>query len=190
MKAFKSQNWLAFLLPLFFALSATGQGNIVANGGFETLGTVGEMPPWRFQYPYGGVFGEGPRGIHAPEGRNFIIFSGLLYQDLVAVPGQSYSLQFLTSAKNAGSISVVPFDLRVSWEGKALQTISVISPDWQRTTFPVVATTSSPRLSFECLGPQLTSSGSIDAIWVLAVPEPSCLLLFAAGLICACIWHS
>ena len=163
---------------VFYTTDNVGQGNIVENGGFEQ-GDAG----WGWTYNYGVWFGF----PDAAEGGNFGEVDGTIYQDLAMTPGQQYQLQFaLAGNSNISSSEVV----NVLWGGNGIGNASwnpaghnINSMGWVWSDFDVTASSFTTRLTFAnpYVGDGSGRIDLVDAISVVAIPEPSRLLLLGLG---------
>jgi hypothetical protein len=129
---------------------------------------------------------------NAPEGVNYVTVNADIYQDLATSPRQLYQVSFFI----AGDLYFGPSaTVQVSWGGQS-PTMFTTQPHpydptqnrnlqivWEHFSLPLTANTSSTRLDFAVV------SGTefyLDAVEVVAVPEPSVsLLIFLAGIILA-----
>lgn len=161
------------------ALASIGQENIVNNGGFEQ-GHRG----WDYTYNWA-VWSGFP---NAPDGRNWGEVYGTLFQDLTTTPGQQYHLRFaLAGNRNVPDLATIG----VFWGGNNIGAVSwnpsghtdIGSLGWVWSEFDVTATTTTTRLTFAnpYVGDGSGRIGFLDAISVVAVPEPSGLLPLALG---------
>jgi hypothetical protein len=153
-------------------------GNLVQNGGFEQ-----GLVDWGWTYNFG-VWEGFP---DAAEGGNYGQVYGTIYQTLPTVPGQEYQLEFATSGNfNVSSVQV----LNALWNGLQVASVSwnpsghnVNNLGWVWTTVDVTASSSSTLLTFSnpYVGDGSQRIPNIDAISVVAVPEPSSTVLFGLG---------
>jgi len=153
-------------------------GNLVQNGGFEQGLTV-----WGWTYNFAVVLGV----PNAAEGSNYGQVYGTIYQTLATVPGQEYQLTFATSGNL--NISSVQVD-NALWGNSQVASASwnpaghsVNDLGWVWTTVDVTASSSSTLLTFSnpYVGDGSQRIPSIDAVSVVAVPEPSSALLLGLG---------
>lgn len=168
---------LAFLVV---ACSGAPAQNIVSNGSFEILKYDGglSLPPWVLGQ-FGGQFEEWMGPV---DGKNFIEFRGLAYQDLSTIPGATYRLSFWTSDLSTDNIHEWPSDLRVRWGSEVVATEQVDWPEWRPLEYLVTATGPMTRLGLEVeLG--LTHQLRFDAVeaHLVSVPEPRITVLGCIG---------
>lgn len=152
--------------------------NLVVNGSFEQ-GFTG----WGYTYNFGVGFGF----PSTADGANFGEVYGTIYQDLPTIPGQQYHLRFAL----AGNFNISDLTLlNVRWDGPQVGSATwnpaghnINDLGWVWTDLDLIAGDSSTRLTFE--NPYVgDSSGRIprlDAITVMAVPEPSMAALIGVG---------
>ena len=148
--------------------------NIVSNGGFEQGGTG-----WGWTYNFGVSSGF----PSAAEGRNWGEVYGTIYQDLSTLPEQLYHLHFALAGNfNITNLAVV----NVLWDGASLGSVSwnpaghnINNLGWLAVDIDAIAGDSSTRLTFSdpYIGDGSGRIDRIDAISVMAVPEPSSLAL-------------
>ena len=163
---------------VIYTMDDVVQGNIVQNGGFEQ-GYAG----WGWTYNFGVWYGF----PDAAEGRNWGEVDGTIYQDLATIPGQQYQLQFaLAGNLNISSSAVV----NVLWGGNGIGSVSwnpaghnINNMGWVWSDFDVTASSFTTRLTFAnpYVGDGSGRIDLVDAISVVAIPEPSSLLLFGVG---------
>ncbi len=169
---------LAQTLPVQASIYTLPPGNLVQNGGFEQGLTV-----WGYTYNWGVAFGY----PSAAEGSNFADIYGTIYQTLATVPGQEYQLEFAISGNfNIASGEV----LNALWGSDTVATATwnpaghnVNNFGWVFTTVDVTATSSSTVLTFSdpFVGDGTQRIVNIDAVSVIAVPEPSSAFLIGLG---------
>lgn len=156
-----------------------GADNIVFNGGFEQGGTG-----WGWTYNRGIAYGL----PDAADGRNWCDVFGTIYQDLPTVAGQEYQLRFALAGNcNIGTPQVID----VLW-GEAAVGSASWSPightidhlGWVWTDLDLVASDSSTHLTFSnpYVGDGSGRIARVDAISVIAIPEPAALPLISIGL--------
>jgi hypothetical protein len=182
------------LFAVACALAATGslaKADLVTNGSFESpvipsgsYAIFGSIPGW--------TTSSGP-GI---EIQNHIAGSpyhldqfveldsdsnSSMYQDLVTVAGQTYTLSFAYSPRPGVSDESNGIDLL--WDGSlvtniALNGIGNGDTVWTVYSFNLVATSSLTRLEFAATGTSESLGGYLDAVSVnKVVPEPSSFVL-------------
>jgi hypothetical protein len=173
--------WLSSIAILLFIQTIHAQGNLVQNGSFE-------------EQPYGTGWQPAPNAylfFNPPDGGVYATDFTRIAQTVATEPGQSYTLSFYLGNdalfKDVGTVQVV-------WGGVALPPFSTIprkyNPQINRTeqnavfekvTMPgLVASSSRTSLEFDSIQ---FSQIIIDGIQLIAVPEPSSILLTTCGLV-------
>lgn len=179
---------LLFAAPILLSATLTqtfthAQGNLVANGSFETL-----FSGWQ------GTYGQYENADFAVDGRTtgVVIDVGsssvgeTMHQTLSTEPSVPYMLRFhlLSGAGRAGEQSPPGASpVLVRWGNQTLgQFANTSTTTWRLYEIPVTATAFQTELNFASLG---TRWQLIDAVSVTVVPEPLPIALFALGaLIC------
>jgi hypothetical protein len=166
---------------IMYDLTASSQINIVNNGGFEggwNNGPVG----WQWTYNVG--LDEGFSS--AAQGGSFAQVYGTLYQDLPTAPGHQYHIEFAM----AGNYAVPQqAELDVQWGNTTVGSVTwdpaghnVNNLGWVWGEFDVVATTTFTWLTFSNPNVGTENIPDLDAVSVVAVPEPSSLSLLCLGI--------
>jgi hypothetical protein len=202
---------LLALVALPLALSA--QTNLVTNGNFEattvTQGThdvFGPAKPW---FPVPTAFGWSITGhsvdvhcwtcagwVWTPDGNQTLELNGDstggIWQTLSTTAGERYALSFLANAYR-------DFRFAVRWGGATLYSgmvraapmaVATGQGDWYQFTFSnLLATSSSTNLEFVSLVASGNSGVVLDAVSVLAAPEPTSAALLGSGLGALLIAH-
>jgi hypothetical protein len=172
--------------------------NLVRNGSFEEgwepvgLGLIG----WSYHESFGVAIG-GANSEFAADGEYLAMLTGPLYQDLSTIPGQNYHLRFAFAAAdfNATPLSEV---VNVLWEGRSPGAVTLtpventrLSMGWTWADFDVTAHGSRTWLMF--VNPRYNEGNhwrtmTIDAVSVVAVPEPASVWLACVGAATFLLW--
>lgn len=184
------KNIVGTLIGAAIALSASSAGASVINGSFEAdLQAAGT---WAIYQNLTGWTG-GPNGIElrnavegkAYDGVNFVELdttaNSIATQNITTVVGESYFLSFAYSPRTG--IAPGSNGIEVYWGGVLVDThtgFTNASDDW--TLYTVVVTGSgSDSLEFRAVGTSDSFGGSLDAISISAVPEPSTWAMMVLG---------
>ena len=172
--------WLCALL-LAGATPSPAAINIVQNGDFEILGDH-DFPPWQFSNGFIAFVNE-PR--YAYSGGNCLLPGGLMWQDLTTTIGQTYQLSYHHRGDDPGQTARTSV-LKVWWGNQLLATHTESNFDrtWKFAESTVPATATTTRLTFENASGAFGHFGfpSLDLIQVVAVPEPSVMVLTALAI--------
>lgn len=177
-----------------------GQGiNLVQNGSFESVNGSISVVGWQGSY----AFGIPP--IHAADGQKDVYLTDLsgnppsnpLWQNVSTVSGQMYALRFASKApqfgtsefigSQSGGNAIGPWVVNVAINGAQIGSFENDSmTTWQYFTTDIVATSSTTTLAFYTD----FSAGwpMLDAVSLIAVPEPKLLPLLGGGLLILRIW--
>lgn len=177
-----------------------GQGiNLVQNGSFESVNGNISVVGWQGSYN----FGISP--IHAADGQKDVYLTDLngnpssnpLWQNVSTVAGHMYALTFASKAPQfgtsefmgyqSGADAIGPWVVNVAINGAQVGSFENNSmTTWQYFTTDIVATSSTTTLAF------YTDSNAgwpmLDAVSLIAVPEPKILPLLGGGLLILGIW--
>ena len=155
-----------------WAFQARCQSNLVKNGGFEN-GLIG----WGWTYNVALFSFSDPEG-----GDNYVGVYGTLYQDLNTTPGQQYDVRFAM----AGNFNLPQTaELDVQWGSLTWNPAghSIYNLGWVWGDFDVTATSLTTRLTFKNPNVGTQNIPLLDAVQVVAVPEPSSLWLISVGIL-------
>lgn len=173
-----------------FALSASSAGAALINGSFED--DVQAAGSWAI-YPNLTGWTGGPNGIElrnnvagtAYDGVNFVELdttaNSIATQNIVTGIGQAYTLSFAYSPRTdvaAGSNGIA-----VYWGGTLLNTYTGFTNANSAWTVYTVNVTGdgSDSLEFRAVGTSDSYGGSLDAVMLTAVPEPSTWAMMILG---------
>jgi hypothetical protein len=180
----RAHTWCAILSVALglWAFQARCQVNLVSNGGFEGGYNNG---PRGWGWTYNVTLWSGFPG--AAEGGCYAGVDGTLYQDLHTTPGQAYELRFAMAGNfNQGQVA----ELDIQWGSLTLGSLtwnpaghSINNLGWVWGDFEVTATASTTRLTFENPNVGTQNIPLLDAVQVIAVPEPSSLGLVSLGIL-------
>lgn len=172
---------------------AHAAGNLVADGSFEsqqqnagTWNVYGSLPGWSVVSGTGVELRNNVAGT-AFDGNNFVELDGYvnsaISQTLATDAGSFYTLSFEYSAR--ASVSAASNPIEVLWNGASVATVTadgtrLSALDWHQFSYQVHGT-GSDALQFRAVGISDGLGGSLDAVSVTAVPEPSTWVLMLAG---------
>ena len=187
---------LLAIAALFAATSGAYAQNIVVDGGFEsqsqaagTWNVYSSLLGWNTAAGAGVEVRNQVAG-NAFEGNNYIeldsYYNSAIAQTLATTTaGGVYTLSFEYSAR--GGVSLASNPVQVFWNGTLLDTVSLDGSNqsgnvWYGYSYAVQAL-GNDVLKFAASGTNDSLGGSLDAVTVSAVPEPSTYALMAAGLV-------
>lgn len=169
--------------------------NIVVDGGFESQSQAAgswnvysSLPGWSTVSGSGVELRNGIAG-NAFEGSNYIELdsynNSAISQTLATTAGGTYIVSFEYSAR--GGVSLASNPVQVFWNGTLLDTVALDGSNqsgnvWHQYSYAVQAL-GKDALKFAASGTSDGYGGSLDAVTVSAVPEPSTYALMAAGLV-------
>jgi PEP-CTERM motif len=169
--------------------------NIVVDGGFESQtqaagswNVYSSLPGWN-TVAGAGVEVRNQVAGNAFEGSNYIELdsynNSAIAQTLATTAGGAYIVSFEYSAR--GGVSLASNPVQVFWNGTLLDTVSLDGSNqngnvWHQYSYAVQAL-GKDVLKFAASGTSDGLGGSLDAVTVSAVPEPSTYALMAAGLV-------
>jgi PEP-CTERM motif len=185
------------LLAAAFATAGGAQaaGNLVVNGSFEaqaqangSWNVYNTLPGWTTVSGSGIELRNGVAG-NAFDGNNYVELdaysNSAMAQTVATTAGAFYTLSFEYSARGGVAASSNPID--VFWNGSllgsaALNGIGQSGNVWHQYSF-IVQGTGSDTLRFAAGGVSDSLGGSLDAVSITAVPEPSTYLMMFGGLL-------
>ena len=186
---------LAAVLAASVGAAHAGTTNLVVDGSFEDqLQAAGS---WTVYSAINGWTTVGGSGIevrnqvagNAFDGANYVELdstsNSAMAQTLTTVAGAQYSLSFAYAARAGVSAGSNPIE--VLWNGLSLATVTANGNGqsgnaWQLFDY-VVTGSGSDTLGFRAVGVSDSYGGSLDAVTVTAVPEPSTYAMMFAGLV-------
>ncbi len=186
---------LLAIAALFAATSGAYAQNIVVDGGFESQSqAAGTWNVYSSLLGWNTVAGAGVEvrnqvAGNAFEGDNYVELdsynNSAIAQTLATTTGGFYTLSFEYSAR--GGVSLASNPVQVFWNGTLLDTVSLDGSNqngnvWYQYSYAVQAL-GNDVLKFAASGTNDSLGGSLDAVTVSAVPEPSTYALMAAGLV-------
>jgi hypothetical protein len=180
-KALKSMGKGAAVAALTIAAAAaSAQGNLVANGDFET----GTFDGWTTSI--NGLYDGVDSGT--PQAGTYAAFFGsttpsTISQSLNTVAGQTYWVSFWLQNEADVTGAVGPNSFAFNWNGNPVTAFTDAPAfDYTRYTFALDATGAATTISFSFM--QETAFLDFDSVDVAAVPEPDSFALTAlAGLL-------
>ena len=179
---------------LIAILGSAHASNIVVDGGFESVNQANGT--WNVYTSIAGWTTTSGSGIevrngvagNAYEGHNYVELdsydNSAMAQTLTTQAGAQYTLSFEYSARTGVAASSNP--ISVYWDGNLLGTADLDGTAqsgnvWNLYTYTVTGT-GSDVLKFAAGGTNDSVGGSLDAVSVSAVPEPSTTAMMFAGL--------
>ncbi len=174
--------------------AAHAANNLVVNGSFEdqaqaagTWGVYGSMPGWSTVSGSGIELRNQVAG-NAFDGSNFVELDSYdnsgMAQTLTTVAGSFYTLAFDYSAR--AGVGAASNGIEVLWNGASVASVTadgsgLSGNDWHLFSYSVLGT-GSDLLTFRAVGTSDSFGGSLDAVSVTAVPEPSTYAMMFGGL--------
>lgn len=172
---------------------AQAAGNLVVDGSFEsqlqdagTWNVYGSLPGWGVVSGSGVELRNNVAGT-AFDGHNFVELDGYvnsaISQTLSTDAGSFYTLSFEYSAR--AGVGAASNPIEVLWNGTSVATVTadgtgLSNLDWHQFSYQVQGT-GHDALVLRAVGTSDGLGGSLDAVSVTAVPEPSTWVLMLAG---------
>lgn len=155
-------------------------GNIVQNWNFSSPNGV-SIPDWN----YSGFVWAAYNGV---SGGSFVGINSYFSQTLTTQPGQTYSLQFYTTAAVPGISQSGPYGLSVTWDSQNAisYTLTQSSYDWIPEGLQVTASGTQTTLTFDRI---YGSIPYLDDVSVVPVPEPDGVTFFLMGISFLGVWR-
>jgi len=189
----KINSLLASLLVLIGLSSlpvVTKAANLLQNGGFNPQGFPYPndfnliLGPWQWSGSLGYTWANNSQLVSLGPGvtldaGGWVGFggSGLIYQDFVTTPGQTYELTITAHSRGTASRTW----LQPLWQGNALSPGLAKPWEWTAISYDEVATATSTRITIMA-APNNDGPIWVDSVSVTAVPEPSVGGMAAAGI--------
>ena len=178
--AFKST---ILVTAVLFCCRVQCVGNLVQNGDFSSPnGTT--IPDWS----YSGLMWSAYNGVG---GGSYVGINSYFSQTLATQPGQTYILQFYTTAAVPGIGQGGPYGLSITWGSQSAisYTLTQNSYDWILEDLLVTATSSQTTLTFDRIYGAIPYLDDVSVTQVAAVPEPANWgLITGAGLLALLVW--
>lgn len=186
---------LLITATLLASLATAQAANLLVNGSFEDQAQAPDswhvydhMPGWATVAGSGIELRNNVAG-RAFDGRNFVELdansNSAMAQTAATTFGTAYTLSFAYSARAGVSAQSNPID--VLWNGTLLASVTAdglrqSEHDWQIFNYTVLGT-GLDTVMFRAAGTSDSLGGSLDAVSLSAVPEPSTWLLLAGGFV-------
>ena len=172
-KAFKSAFAVTAAILALNLCHAQPAGNIVQNWNFSSPNGL-SFPGWN----YNGFMWAAFNGVG---GGSFVGINSYFSQTLATVPGQTYLLQFYTTAAVPGIGQGGPYGLSVTWDSQSAisYTLTQDTYDWIPEDLEVTASSSQTTLEFDRIYGAIPY---LDDVSVVPVPESGCASLILTGL--------
>lgn len=174
--------------------SAHAAANLVVDGSFEaqaqatgTWNVYGTLPGWSTVSGSGIELRNHVAG-NAFDGSNYVELdsysNSAMAQTITTAAGSFYTLSFEYSAR--AGVGAASNGIEALWNGTSVASVtadgsSLSGNDWHLFSYSVRGT-GSDVLSFRAVGISDSLGGSLDAVAVTAVPEPSTYAMMFAGL--------
>lgn len=186
---------LLITATLLASLATAQAANLLVNGSFEDQAQApGSWHVYDHMAGWATVAGSGIElrnnvAGRAFDGRNFVELdansNSAMAQTAATTFGTAYTLSFAYSARAGVSAQSNPID--VVWNGTLLASVTAdglrqSEHDWQIFNFTVLGT-GLDTVMFRAAGTSDSLGGSLDAVSLSAVPEPSTWLLLAGGFV-------
>ena len=180
---------------LFAALATAHADNLLVNGSFEDQAQApGSWHVYDHLTGWATVAGSGIElrdniAGRALDGRNFVELdaysNSAMAQTVATTAGAAYTLSFAYSARAGVGAQSNPIE--VLWDGGLLASVTangigLTEHDWHSFSYTVLGT-GRDTLVFRAAGTNDSLWGSLDAVSLSAVPEPSTWLLLVGGFI-------
>lgn len=178
---------------LLALLSVSAQANLLTNGSFESNAQANGS--WS---NYANLIGwtGGAHGIELRDNVAGAAFDGLNYveldttvnssmsQNVATNAGETYTLSFAYSPR--AGVAAASNGIAFSWNGVQIAALtgngSGAGNVWQIYSYTVTAIGATSNVAFAAYGLSDGVGGSLDAVKMTAVPEPTSVALFALGL--------